>query len=148
MYAILIVAVIILIFIYYRDTYKTGMSVKSEKFSSTQEPLGRSLEMSPTVLGSYVNPEIEEITRYDTIIVPENYNSFDELNSRRIIKNQQLAKRAIDGIVRHTKNSYSKYFQEELDNNENQDWWSEEADPDQTDVFEERLLTEQPSYGY
>lgn len=135
-----------------KTTIKTKeVDKKVENFSSAQEPLGRNLDMSPTVLGSYATPEVEEITRYDSIIVPESYNTFDELNARRIAKNQQLAKRSIDGIVRHTKNSYAKYFQEELDNNENQDWWSEEADPDQTDLYDESrtayTITQQPSYG-
>lgn len=141
----------VLVFFMYRYISRDspGSDTKKESFSSTQGPLGRNLEMSPTVLGSYATPEVEDIVRHDTIIVPENYNTFDELNMRRIIKNQQLAKRSIDGMVRHTKNSYSKYFEEELDNNESQDWWSEEADPDQTDIFNERLtMSEQPHYGF
>lgn len=146
-YVIIIVILILLLIKRFNKNEK-----KVEKFSSSQEPLGKNLEMSPTVLGGYATPEVENVTRYDSIIVPESYNTFDDLNARRIAKNQQLAKRAIDGTVRHTKNSYSKYFQEELDINEGQDWWSEEADPDQTDLFDESrtslVISEQPSYGY
>lgn len=146
-YVTIIIVLILLLF----KKFTSGTK-KTEKFSSTQEPLGKNLDMSPTVLGSYATPEVEAVTRYDSIIVPESYNTFDDLNARRIAKNQQLAKRSIDGIVRHTKDSYSKYFQEELDNNESQDWWSEEADPDQTDLFDESrtslVISEQPSYGY
>jgi hypothetical protein len=44
-----------------------------------------------------------------------------------------LNKRAIDGRVRTTKKLYEKYFENELAEQEDREWWSAEASPIETD---------------
>lgn len=59
-----------------------------------------------------------------------------DLDERLATKQQQrsnLNKIAIDGSVRSTKNIYEKYFNEELQENEDRVWWSSESQPIETD---------------
>lgn len=78
-------------------------------------------------------PEYLENSEY---YVPIAYQSFDEINANRMANMQMKNKRAIDGTVRNTANNFAKYFQEELDYNENRDWYSQSADDMSTDMLD------------
>lgn len=53
--------------------------------------------------------------------------NIDEMLARKQQDRANLNKKAIDGAVMSTKNLYSKYFHEELDENEHRVWYSSEA---------------------
>ena len=66
----------------------------------------------------------------------EDYLKRNNVNARSYNADQAMAraqgyrsdrnKRALTGQVRHTRNSYDKFFQDELYQNENREWWSNE----------------------
>lgn len=51
----------------------------------------------------------------------------DEMLARKQQQRGYQNKQSIDGFVRSTKNCYTKYFNEELNENVHRVWWSEEA---------------------
>lgn len=75
--------------------------------------------------GGFAMGERGRITSY---MLPTTGTDADELLARA---QQHIAgrnKRAIDGAVRHTANSFSKYFANELQETVEREWWSHEAD--------------------
>lgn len=61
--------------------------------------------------------------------------SVDESLARKMQHRGAMNKKAIDGAVRTTKNKFVKLFQNELDENEKQDWWSAQANEIETDFL-------------
>lgn len=69
---------------------------------------------------------------YSVPINQRGYNA-DEALSRAQQHRSSINKRAIDGAVRSTRNIYERFFQNELNENEQREWWSAEAQPFETD---------------
>lgn len=69
---------------------------------------------------------------YSVPINQRGYNA-DEALSRIQQHRSSINKRAIDGAVRSTRNIYERFFQNELNENEQREWWSAEAQPFETD---------------
>lgn len=69
---------------------------------------------------------------YSVPINPRGYNA-DEALARKQQHRADINKKAIDGAVRSTRNIFNRFFQNELQENENNDWWSAEAAEFETD---------------
>jgi hypothetical protein len=59
----------------------------------------------------------------------------DESVSRKQQHRGAMNKKAIDGVVRNTKNAYQRCFLNELDENYHKDWWSAESHDVETDFM-------------
>lgn len=59
----------------------------------------------------------------------------DESISRKQQHRGGMNKKAIDGVVRNTKNAYKRCFLNELDENEHKVWWSAESNDVETDFL-------------
>ncbi len=57
----------------------------------------------------------------------------DQALAHKKIHTDSINKRALDGRVRTTKKLYEKYFIDELNEQENREWWSAESSPIETD---------------
>jgi hypothetical protein len=69
---------------------------------------------------------------YSVPINPRGYNA-DEALARKQQHRASINKRAIDGAVRSTRNIFNRFFQNELSENEEREWWSAEAQNFETD---------------
>jgi hypothetical protein len=69
---------------------------------------------------------------YSVPINPRGYTA-DEALARKQQHRADINKKAIDGAVRSTRNIYERFFQNELNENENTEWWSAEAAEFETD---------------
>lgn len=77
------------------------------------------------------NPHIEGM-EYSVPLNEAGLNA-DASLSRKQQHRSSINKRAIDGAVRSTRNKFQKYFQNELDESAELEWWSAEADDTETD---------------
>lgn len=68
-------------------------------------------------------------------LVPLNDDAInmDDKLARGQTHRSEMNKRAIDGAVRATRNQFDKYFANELPENESREWWSHQADDNETD---------------
>jgi hypothetical protein len=69
---------------------------------------------------------------YSVPINPRGYSA-DEALARLQQHRAEINKKAIDGAVRSTRNVFEKYFVNELNENEDREWWSAEAQSFETD---------------
>ena len=93
---------------------------------------GTSLFPSEQVGFSTLEGDPDMLNRYQNIALSGQQN-IDELLARKQAQRSTMQKRSLDGAVQATKNLYSKYFTEELNENENREWWSSEASEIETD---------------
>lgn len=64
--------------------------------------------------------------------IPVEQDADEKLVQRRISGGKHF-KRALEGRARTTRNTYEKYFRNELDNFEEQEWWGGETNEAETD---------------
>jgi len=106
--------------------------------SSTFQP-NHAQGVTPTTSAYHSNFKLAEPGRTDV----DNLEYMTPLNDKAISADEALArkqqhrasinKRAIDGAVRTTKNKFQRIFQDELDENEEREWWSAESTKFETD---------------
>jgi hypothetical protein len=93
--------------------------------------------ITPTSSGQYTNFSLAEpaekgrVSPYDMTL--SGGQNLDEILARKQQQRQYTAKQAIDGHVRATRNMFNKYFNNELIENEQKEWWSAEAQDFETD---------------
>lgn len=87
---------------------------------------------SPTEGNPYdISKKISEFHKYDYPLTGS--QNADEMLARKQQQRSNLNRQSLDGSVRATRELYSKYFQEELNENEKRVWWSSESQPIETD---------------
>jgi len=69
---------------------------------------------------------------YSVPINPRGYTA-DEALARKQQHRADINKKAIDGAVRSTRNIFNRFFQNELNENEEREWWTAEAANFETD---------------
>jgi hypothetical protein len=105
-----------------------------QKGSSIFQP-GTAQGVTTTSSAQHSNFTLAQPGMYMEYSVPINgrgYNA-DEALARKQQHRSSMNKRAIDGAVRSTRNIYQKYFTDELNENEEREWWTAEAQPIETD---------------
>lgn len=122
--------------IYPNDTLDNSDAVQNylQKGSSIFQP-GTAQGVTTTSSANHSNFTLAQPGMYNQYSVPLNprgYNA-DEALARKQQHRGNMNKRAIDGMVRSTRNVFQKYFTDELKENENREWWSAEAQPIETD---------------
>lgn len=122
--------------IYPNDTMDNSDIVQGylQKGSSIFQP-GTAQGVTTTSSANHSNFTLAQPGMYNQYSVPLNprgYNA-DEALARKQQHRGNMNKRAIDGMVRSTRNVFQKYFTDELRENENREWWSAEAQPIETD---------------
>jgi hypothetical protein len=122
--------------IYPNDTMDNSDVVQGylQKGSSIFQP-GTAQGVTTTSSANHSNFTLAQPGMYNQYSVPLNprgYNA-DEALARKQQHRGNMNKRAIDGMVRSTRNVFQKYFTDELRENENREWWSAEAQPIETD---------------
>lgn len=83
--------------------------------------------MNPMSLGAATGlPYFDDLSVYDSPT-----NGQISIDQKLAISQQHrgaIAKKAMDGYVRSTRNLYEKYFSAELDQNSNREWWDDSGD--------------------
>ena len=121
--AVLILIVVLLVWHFYFRKEKMTQALRSQITLVPDKE-------QPQILEDLIAPEIiaEANVNEQLSLSPKN---MDELIIDRMNIHNHRAKEALDGRARVTKNLYQKYFTNELDENENREWWS--TDEDQVD---------------
>jgi hypothetical protein len=70
-----------------------------------------------------------------SVVLNDNAISIDDKLTRGQQHRAEMNKRAIDGAVRATRDQFSKYFANELPENESREWWDGQADDMETDYI-------------
>lgn len=121
------------------------LKYKPESFSDVSLP-----DINPLVQAQTEIVGTSELDNSDEVmnLLNKNSTTSDFLNSspisdegldldhaimQKTAHTNNLNKRAIDGRVRTTKKLYEKYFENELAEQEDREWWSAEASPIETD---------------
>jgi hypothetical protein len=88
--------------------------------------------MNPLSLGAATGlPYFDDLSMFDSPT-----NGQINIDEKLAISQQHrgsIAKKAMDGYVRSTRNLYEKYFSEELDQNSNREWWDDSGNSLETD---------------
>lgn len=107
------------------------------RFSSTFQPSNSqgvtstsSAELAGTTLGE---PERQRLLLAYSVPFNDGAYDLDESLARGQQHRGTINKRAIDGAVRSTKNVFQRTLQNELDENEEREWWSAESTKFETD---------------
>lgn len=130
-FLVILVLIIVLVSIGIRQDVVAGLALGAIIWSS-QPP--EHFENTPSFTDIPIdNSDIVsyEISRGSSLYIPETVvpesNDLDFALTKRHQFSQELSKTAIDGRVRHTKNTYQNVYELELEENESRDWWSSEA---------------------
>jgi hypothetical protein len=122
--------------IYPNDTIDNSDVVQGylQKGSSIFQP-GTAQGVTTTSSANHSNFTLAQPGMYNQYSVPLNPRGYtaDEALARKQQHRGNMNKRAIDGMVRSTRNVFQKYFTDELKENENREWWTAEAQPIETD---------------